>query len=263
MSIEVESMWDAMKDVHYKRVIGQLEKSIRSTKKLEEALTVSLDMVVNAIHAVAGTFWFYDQFGDGRIRPKAVYGGGDLGDFSLLPGEGIAGEVIQNGKSVIIADCQKDPRWAGRADEKTGFRTETMICVPLSLKNVVFGSIQIINKTDRLPFDARDLAFAEHLANATADLFRTQGLLDDYLTEIEKGEEPDKPEISFLKVFGAPNDREMEYQIRRIGEFAALRVSEQTEVLRLCREIRRLFARSEQVQMQQRKQEAKKGFFRR
>lgn len=69
--------------------------------------------------------------------------------FSLLPGEGIAGKVIQTGKSEIISDCQKDPRWAGKADAKTGFRTESMICVPLSLKQIVFGVIvaQCIERT--------------------------------------------------------------------------------------------------------------------
>ena len=56
--------------------------------------------------------------------------------------------MIQSGKSVIIQDCQADPRWAGRVDQKTGFQTKSMICVPLALEDVVFGCIQIITKTD-------------------------------------------------------------------------------------------------------------------
>lgn len=237
MSTELESMWNAMKGVHYQRTIEQLERSIRNTKRLEEALTAALDTVVEVIHAQAGTFWFYDQFGDGRIRPKAVFGGGDLKGFSLLPGEGIAGKVIQTGKSEIISDCQKDPRWAGKADAKTGFRTESMICVPLSLKQVVFGCIQVINRTDKVLFDERDLAFLEQLAEATADLFRKQGLLDDYLAGVDMGE-PSKPaEISFIQVFGAESEQELERQLRKIDAFSSLLVGEQDAVLRLARQM--------------------------
>lgn len=237
MSTELESMWDAMKSVHYQRTIEQLERSIRNTKRLEEALTAALDTVVEVVHAQAGTFWFYDQFGDGRIRPKAVFGGGDLKGFSLLPGEGIAGKVIQTGKSEIISDCQKDPRWAGKADAKTGFRTESMICVPLSLKQIVFGCIQVINRTDKLLYDERDLAFLEQLAGATADLFRKQGLLDDYLAGVDLGEAKGPAEISFMRVFGAEEEQEMERQLRKIDEFSGLRVGEQEAVLRLAREM--------------------------
>lgn len=230
-------MWDAMKSVHYQRTIEQLERSIRNTKRLEEALTAALDTVVEVVHAQAGTFWFYDQFGDGRIRPKAVFGGGDLKGFSLLPGEGIAGKVIQTGKSEIISDCQKDPRWAGKADAKTGFRTESMICVPLSLKQIVFGCIQVINRTDKLLYDERDLSFLEQLAGATADLFRKQGLLDDYLSGVDLGEAKGPAEISFMQVFSAEEEQEMERQLRKIEAFSGLRVGEQEAVLRLAREM--------------------------
>ncbi len=237
MSVELESMWDAMKGVHYQRTIDQLERSIRNTKHLEDALTAALDTVVEVIHAQAGTFWFYDQFGDGRIRPKAVFGGGDLKGFSLLPGEGIAGKVIQTGSPEIISDCQKDPRWAGKADAKTGFRTESMICVPLSLKKVVFGCIQVINRTDKMLFDERDLAFLEQLADATAELFRKQGLLDDYMANVAFPEDDRPPEISFVQIFSAEDAQEMERQLRKVDAFAALRVGEQDAVLRLARQM--------------------------
>ena len=230
-------MWGAMKGVHYQRTIEQLEKSIRNTKHLEDALTIALNTVVTAIHAQAGTFWFYDQFGDGRIHPKAIYGGGDLGDFSLLPGEGIAGKVIQEGKSEIIIDCQKDPRWAGKADEKTGFRTESMICVPLTLKKITFGCIQVINRTDRVLFDEQDLAFLEKLSEATADLFRKQGLLEEYLAGVTEEQSGITPEVTFSQVFDAVDEREMEHNLRKVESFSTLRVSEQDAVLRLCRQL--------------------------
>lgn len=229
-------MWDAMKSVHYRRTIEQLERSIRHTKRLEDALVAALDTVVDVIHAQAGTFWFYDRFGDGRIRPAAVYGGGDLKGFSLLPGEGIAGKVIQSGQPEIISDCQKDPRWAGKADAKTGFKTESMICVPIRLKHIVFGCIQVVNRTDKMLFDNKDMVFLEQLAESTAELFQRQGLLDDYLAGNDTGKEQALA-VTFEQVFSAGDLKEMERQLRKVDAFSVLRVSEQDAVLRLARQI--------------------------
>lgn len=240
---ELESVWGAMKDVRYRRLIDQLERTLRQTKKLEDALATALDMVVTAVHAQTGTFWFYDRYGGGRIHPKAVYGSGDLGDISLLPGEGIAGQVIETGKSIIVSDCQKDPRWAGRVDAKTGFKTESMICVPLSLKEAVFGCIQIINRTDRLLFDEKDKALAEQLAGATAELFQKQGLLDGYFEQGGVKPPADGGGVTFLEVFTAGDDWEMERRLRKVDEFSGLRVSEQKEVLALARQMRQYFVK--------------------
>lgn len=242
MSIEMESIWDAVKDVHYERTIARMKQRLSGVRQLQEALEVALDMVVNVAHAQTGTFWFYDQYGTGRISPKAVYGGGDLMGISLLPGEGIAGEVIQAGKAMIIADCQQDPRWAGRVDQKTGFRTESMICVPLELaeKEFVFGCIQIINKTDGLQFDEKDLALAENLAAETAERFKEQGLLDEYLSR--EGVEPGPvDDLSFTDVFCAGEEWEMEEKLRSLDVFMDLRMADREAVLKLARQMRQYF----------------------
>ena len=95
----------------------------------------------------------------------------------------------------------------------------------------------MINRTDKVLFDERDLAFLEQLAEATADLFRKQGLLDDYLAGVDMGE-PSKPaEISFIQVFGAESEQELERQLRKIDAFSSLLVGEQDAVLRLARQM--------------------------
>lgn len=241
MSVEMESMWGAMKGVHYERTLQKLKKQLQGAQSQSEALVLSLDTVVNAAHAVAGTFWIYDKYKDGRIRPKAVFGGGDLGGISLLPGEGIAGGVIRDGEHVIVEDCQSDPRWAGRVDGKTGFKTESMICTPLAMDDMTFGCIQIINKTDGLNFDESDLQLMINLSNATATLFLENGFLDQYRAGMEE-EMQSKKAVTFMQVFGAGSVSEMEYQLRRINEFSMLGANQQAEVLQIVRKIHPYFA---------------------
>lgn len=240
---EMESIWDAMKDTHYNRTIEQLADSLQDTQNLEEALTASLDMVVRAIHAEAGTFWFYHRFSDGRIRAGAVYGGGNLDDVSLLPGEGIAGEVIETGESLIIPDCQADPRWAGKVDNKTGFTTRTMICVPLAVDGLVFGSIQIINKVDGLAFDEKDLEFAERLAEEISQLLKNRRLLEEFVRYTEESNNREAS-ASFQEMVMTLDEREMVYRLRGMSEFAGLTIREQEKVIRLLRDLRKCFKKS-------------------
>lgn len=234
MSQEIESLWGAMKDVHYQRTLKSLKNSLRDARNLEASLSVSLDAIVEAVHAVSGTFWFYERYRDGRIYPKSVYGGGNLGGISLLPGEGIAGKVIEKGEPDIIEDCQSDPRWAGKADAKTGFRTESMICVPLIAGKEVFGCIQIINKLDGMQFDTSDLEFTLGLAENSSQLFQDNGMLEDYYQGRTREQEAQRA-ITFMQVMGAHNLQEMEFQLRRLEQFNKLLVKEQGEVLQLAR----------------------------
>ena len=240
MGMEMSSIWEAMKSSQYQRTIDQLEAQMANVTDLTEALSVTLNRVVMVTHAVTGTFWFHDVFGDGRIHPKAVYDNTTLMDFSLAPGEGIAGEVIQSGRSVIIPDCQKHPQWSKRADNKTGFQTRTMICVPLHFREFVFGCIQIINKKDDLAFDDKDLAFAENLAAYSARLFEKLHFLDTF-AEASK-EKPveiieNSKEHSFAELLSMENFTDIEEELLHTERVASLNPSQQKNVLRLSREI--------------------------
>lgn len=164
-------------------VTEQLMDSIRNHVEPQGAMAEVLKTVVHAAHAEAGTFWFYHRFEDGRIRPMAVYGGGKLDGIYLLPGEGIAGRVIDKGESLVIPDCQQDARWTKKVDTETGFVTRTVLCVPLKTAGLVFGSIQIVNKVDGSPFGQQDLLFTEQLANEISAILKDHPLLTDYRSE--------------------------------------------------------------------------------
>ena len=91
-------------------------------------------------------------------------------------GEGIAGAVVESGKTTVVKDCKSDERWAGRFDAKTGFVTRSMICVPLLNKYEVIGCIQIINKTDGSLYDDEDVKICKDLAMLTAIAVDSRGL---------------------------------------------------------------------------------------
>lgn len=164
------------KRMNYTQVIWEITKELQEAETLENALRSSLGQVVTAVGAEAGTIWFYNSKGDGRIYPSFWIGGADLTGLSLTAGEGIAGAVVETGKTTVVKDCQSDKRWAGRFDEKTGFVTKSMICVPLINKYEVIGCIQIINKKDGSLYDDEDVKVCEELAMLTAIAVDGRGL---------------------------------------------------------------------------------------
>lgn len=231
MSSETNTMWNAMKEVHYQRTIRNIERGIKNSKDLKSALSTALDVVVTAAKAEAGTFWFYDRDTDGRIRPFAVYGGGDLGDFSLGLGEGIAGKVIERGKEIIVEDCTSDPRWQGKADAKTGFITKSMIVVPLKTTEYTFACIQIINKKGGEFYDAQDLVFVKELAAFAAEMFQNLGYIQKTAVQSEN------TGVSFGQLMERKDEIEMEILLRSVKEFADLGVKDQQEVLGKMKEV--------------------------
>lgn len=260
MNLETIEMWDAMKDVKYRRTLEQLREIICNPQADQTAaLTAALNIVASAVHAEAGTFWHYDRFGDGLIRPRAAYGGGEISQITLVPGEGVAGQVIESGKASIIADCQKDPRWAGRVDARTGFVTRSMICVPLLAAEQAFGCIQIINKTDGQPFDEKDLAFAQKLAAAVSEVF---------VENSPEGKAPhagDGEDLCLDKAMDASNLREMEVTLRGCGAFARLGVSDQKILLEHAREIWKILDRKKSREQEEEasSKRSRFGFFKR
>lgn len=162
--------------LNYTQVVWEITKLLQEAESLEDALRTSLSEVVKAVGAEAGTIWFYNSAGDRRIYPSFIIGGADLTGMSLAEGEGIAGQVVQSGKTTVVKDCQKDERWAGRFDEATGFVTKSMVCVPRINKYETIGCIQIINKKDGSLYDDADVALCEDLAMLTAIAIDGRGL---------------------------------------------------------------------------------------
>ena len=106
MGYESTELWLAMKQTKYKRTLVFLNSILKKANgDMNEAVKLSLDTVCDAVHAEAGTFWFYSRFGDGMIHPRAQFGGKPMDGLFLAPGEGIAGKVIETCEPVFVSDC--------------------------------------------------------------------------------------------------------------------------------------------------------------
>lgn len=75
----------------------------------------------------------------------------------------IAGWVFRNNESLIVDDVQKDCRFFPIVQDRTGYKTENMIAIPLRARNSCVGVIQLINKVHGQKFTQSDLSVLEFL----------------------------------------------------------------------------------------------------
>ncbi|WP_051261349.1 PP2C family protein-serine/threonine phosphatase [Desulfovibrio inopinatus] len=104
-------------------------------------------------------------------------------DFRIQRGQGIAGWVFDKAKPLLIPNAYEDDRFNPDVDKKTGYRTLTILCVPLAVKNKVIGVAQLINKCNGQPFDAADLEMLELLAAQAAIAIDNARLHREMLTK--------------------------------------------------------------------------------
>lgn len=93
---------------------------------------------------------------------------GQLKGTRLQPGEGIAGWVAENGRSLLVPDVSKDPRFARHIDQKVGFVTRSIVCVPLIVNQQTIGVIQLLNGLDKGRFSPQDQQILAVIADFTA-----------------------------------------------------------------------------------------------
>jgi diguanylate cyclase (GGDEF)-like protein len=98
----------------------------------------------------------------GTLRPGIIDG------VRLRMGQGIAGWVARHREPVRLVDAGGDPRHDPTLARRTGLRPRTMLCVPVINKDDLLGVIQVINKTDGLPFDDDELRLVQALAEPVA-----------------------------------------------------------------------------------------------
>lgn len=119
--------------------------------------------------------------------------GNKIKSSSLSMNTGIAGWVVKAGKPAIINNTQKDKRFNSGFDERTHFKTKTILCAPIISRGKILGAVEIINKKDKSPsFSIADLNLLQSLlepagiALENAQLFQqTQKLLiTDDLTQL-------------------------------------------------------------------------------
>jgi Nif-specific regulatory protein len=133
--------------------------------------------VAHALEAERATIFVVDAASGDLRSHLAVLP--ELPEIRLAPGQGIAGTVAQTGKTINVTDAATDPRFYPAIDRATGYRTRTILAVPiLDGRRATRGVVQVINKHSG-PFSPQDEAFLAALAGQIALAFEWTTLRPD------------------------------------------------------------------------------------
>lgn len=81
-----------------------------------------------------------------QTEPKQESGAKKDTEIRFPIGTGIAGQVAMSGEIMNITDAYSDPRFNRSVDQQTGYKTETILCMPIFIRGVVIGVVEMINK---------------------------------------------------------------------------------------------------------------------
>jgi adenylate cyclase len=96
---------------------------------------------------------------------------------------GIAGEVFSTRRAVNIPDAYADERFNKEVDRKTGYRTRSILCVPVvNNHGIAIGVVQVLNRRAG-PFRPRDQRRLEMLAAQSAIALDNARLFREVLDE--------------------------------------------------------------------------------
>jgi two-component system NtrC family sensor kinase len=66
--------------------------------------------------------------------------------YRLGRGEGLAGWVIDHNRPIIVDNVNLDPRFSPKIDHAIGFKTKSVLCVPLVIQGKPIGALEVLNK---------------------------------------------------------------------------------------------------------------------
>ena len=165
-------------------VISDISRALSSTLNIQQIyqlLTGPIRQTLNVetlsiglIESVTGDIVFVEKlFGPMFQRLPPV---------RLKRGQGIAGWVAEHKEPVIITDAYSDQRFFSGVDTRSGFRTHSMICIPLQVDERTIGILQAINRQFGR-FSDHDVQLMQALGGPLAAAIENANLHTDVLAE--------------------------------------------------------------------------------
>jgi len=102
-------------------------------------------------------------------------------NIRLGRGEGIAGTVARTRKSIFVPDTSRDKRFSDRVDRATGFKTRSLMAVPVIFGDTLYGVIELVNRGSGGLFTEMEHLILQTIADYAAIAFANAALYEQAL----------------------------------------------------------------------------------
>jgi len=143
------------------RALNRVASAISSVMDVEPLLRLIMDAGREVMEADTCSLLLVDE------AAQQLYFPGQAEEGSRVRiGEGIAGWVAKTGEPLRIDDAYNDPRFDSDSERGGGFRTKSVLCVPLKIQAEVRGVLQVAQGAEKPLFLEKDLdtlvSFSHH-----------------------------------------------------------------------------------------------------
>jgi adenylate cyclase len=119
--------------------------AVSSELEIDKLLQSVVAKTSEAMNAERCTLFLVDRE-TGELWSKVAQGE-QMNEIRVPRGRGIAGHVAETGETVNLADAYRDPRFNPEVDRRTGYRTRTVLCMPVrNEKREIVGVMQVLNQ---------------------------------------------------------------------------------------------------------------------
>jgi len=148
------------------RSIQQIARAVGSTLDLDRLLHLIVGKITELMDADRSTLYVMDE-GRTMLWTKVLQAD-EIKEIRLQLGEGIAGWVAKTGETVNIEDAYKDERFQKEVDQRSGYRTRSILCTPMKdNQGQIIGVVQVLNKKGGV-FSGEDEELLEALVSQAA-----------------------------------------------------------------------------------------------
>ncbi|NOZ11704.1 MAG: SpoIIE family protein phosphatase [Gammaproteobacteria bacterium] len=166
-------------------LLAEISEAFATSLNLDDTLQHALNRIMEYLDAEAASIFLLDE-GDTKLNCRACAGPIDIKGLRVDVGQGVVGRTLQENRVIMVRDVDQDPSFTNTIDKQTGFKTRSVLCAPLKLRDRRIGTLELINKrsVDAL-FDSRDQRLLETLA-ASASMVIHNATLAASLVEHER-----------------------------------------------------------------------------
>jgi len=152
------------------QVIFEYAARISREEDISSLIVLNADLARDLVGAERCSLWLIDERTE-TLWTRVAHG---IGEIRIPRGRGIAGACVAQGETLIVNDAQRDKRFVRSIDDASGFRTQSILCVPLWHENDVIGALQLLNKPNG--FSEEDAEVVRFMALYAASTIQAESL---------------------------------------------------------------------------------------
>ncbi len=179
--IEVENLRFEGLNAEQLAKINKAAQLVNSNIRIDDVLSTIIKAACELTEAERGTVYIVDRKQE-EIWSKFALDS-EVKEIKLKIGVGIAGTVAKTGETINLPDVQYDKRFNSFYDKWSGYKTKTMLCMPIKNKSdEIVGVLQLLNTShERFNEIDREIlnAFSIHSALAIENAAMLEKLIEN------------------------------------------------------------------------------------